>query len=121
MPWWWPGCLGHEDAVDGTDSLLSTDGTQILDVRFPYEFNKARLAGSKACPLLPALTSFEQRVSALALSPELPVVVVCQHAIRSKVAVKKLRQMGFSNVRELRGGMAHWLGVEGVPISIDGN
>lgn len=116
VPWWLPGGLTSADEVDGTDSALSAPGTQIVDVRWKFEFRKHHLARARRCPVLPQLASFERRLSALDLSPTALTVVVCEHAVRSPLGVRKLRQMGFSNVRHLRGGMARWTAVPGVPI-----
>ncbi|KAL3904311.1 MAG: hypothetical protein SGPRY_011334, partial [Prymnesium sp.] len=116
LPWWLPGGLGGIDSIDGTDPLLRAPSTQLIDVRWEFEFNKERFADAQLCPLLPSMHTFQQRVRALNLSPSAPTVVICQHAIRSPPAVKKLRAMGFSDVRQLRGGMAQWLNVEGVSI-----
>jgi rhodanese-related sulfurtransferase len=116
-PWWLPGCLGGGDEVDGTDPILTAPGTQIVDLRWGFEFRQHRLVGARRCPLLPQLISFERRLTELGMSPSAPTVVICEHAVRSPLGVKKLRAMGFSDVRQLRGGMSRWLRVPGVPLA----
>ena len=115
-PWWLPGFLTHEDEVDGIDAVLSASDTQIVDVRWAFEYWKHHLRGAKRCPVLPGLASFEKRLNDLGLSPSAPTVVICEHAVRSPLGVKKLRDMGFTDVRHLRGGMSKWSKVPGVPL-----
>eukprot|EP00971_Amphidinium_carterae_P232459 4613184-Amphidinium_carterae.2 len=105
MPWWWVGGLTVEDEVDCTqeDVLASA---QLVDVRTPSEFRGGHLNGAVLCPLLPWIASFPDRLRALDLSPERPTIVICAHAVRSPAGVKKLRSMGFSDVKHLRGGMS---------------
>jgi SAM-dependent methyltransferase len=43
-------------------------------------------------------------------APERPVLVCCEHAVRSRVAARLLAQAGFSQVFELADGMAAWTG-----------
>ena len=106
------------DAVEGTDPVLSAPGTQLVDVRWAWEFERHRLVGAKLCPLLPRLASFERRLEALGLSATAPTVAICEHAVRSPLGVKKLRAMGFSDVRQLRGGMSKWLNMPDVPLAL---
>ena len=100
----------------GIDAVLSASDTQIVDVRWAFEYRKHHLRGSKRCPILPGLASFEKRLNNLGLSPSAPTVVICEHAVRSPLGVKKLRDMGFTDVRHLRGGMSKWSKVPGVPL-----
>jgi SAM-dependent methyltransferase len=44
------------------------------------------------------------------LDEEAPVLVTCEHAVRSKFTAHLLAQAGFSQVYELSGGMATWSG-----------
>lgn len=120
LPWWLPMPLGRADAIDGTDALLTAKETQIVDLRWQFEFDRHHLIGARRCPLLPGLSSFEQRLTELRLSPTRPTVVICEHAVRSPLGVKKLRAMGFTNVRQLRGGMSRWLRVPDVPLARSG-
>ena len=116
--WWLPGGLHRKDEIDGLDELLSAPGTQIVDVRWTHEYARHRLVGARLCPVLPGLISFERRLKALGLSLTAPTVVVCEHAIRSPLGVKKLRAMGFTDVRHLRGGMSRWIHEPGVPLEV---
>ena len=74
----------------------------LVDVREPWEFEYCRIEGSRHLPLgqLPA------RVGELPRDCDL--VLVCHHGHRSQHAAMWLRQAGFANVHNLRGGVAAW-------------
>lgn len=78
----------------------------ILDVRTPGEF--ARLGHLPGARLLPV----DLIASALAVVPEdgTPVLVVCEHGIRSAAAARVLADGGVAPVYDLAGGMAAWSG-----------
>jgi rhodanese-related sulfurtransferase len=59
--------------------------------------------------------SIDQRVSELEDSKDKPIVVVCKIGQHSSAAGKKLKQLGFENVRRLSGGMAEW-NAAGLPV-----
>ena len=73
----------------------------MLDVREPWEIALCRIDGAMAVPLgqLPA------RVREL---PDGPVVCVCHHGARSQQAAMILRGAGFTDLYNLRGGIAAW-------------
>jgi rhodanese-related sulfurtransferase len=60
-------------------------------------------------------SSIDQRVSELDESKEKPVVIVCKMGQHSSAAGKKLKSLGFENVRRLSGGMAEW-NAAGLPV-----
>jgi rhodanese-related sulfurtransferase len=74
----------------------------LLDVREQWEFQIARLPDSHLIPLdsLPDLLD--------ELDPAKEIVVVCHHGVRSLNATLYLRQMGFSHVKSLAGGLELW-------------
>lgn len=73
----------------------------ILDVRDHEEFRIANIGGY----LIP-LSELPARIDEL--DPLREIVVVCHHGTRSAYAVAYLRQMGFSNVKNLVGGIDAW-------------
>ncbi len=74
----------------------------LLDVREPYEYSLCHLESSTLIPLEELSTRLGEldRVS--------EIVVYCHVGIRSASAVRLLRQSGFSNVRNLQGGIDEW-------------
>src|SRR5271166_4606443 len=75
----------------------------VLDVREPWEFDTARIAGSKHIPMGEVPARFNQE-----LDPEDHIVVVCHHGVRSMNVTAWLRQQGFEKVQSLRGGIDRW-------------
>jgi sulfur-carrier protein adenylyltransferase/sulfurtransferase len=73
----------------------------ILDVREPHEYQIANLDGY----LIP-LGQLPHRVSEL--DPDAEIVVHCRSGKRSADAVDFLQKRGFSNVRNLAGGILAW-------------
>ncbi|MCC6486672.1 MAG: molybdopterin-synthase adenylyltransferase MoeB [Candidatus Hydrogenedentes bacterium] len=78
------------------------DDFDILDVRNPEEWQICRLEGARLIPLgeLPARMQ--------ELDPSRELVVHCKGGARSAKAVELLRQAGFVNVKNVRGGISEW-------------
>lgn len=78
------------------------DGVFILDVRNPPEFQICRLPGSTLIPLPELPQRFRE------LSPDREIVVHCKSGMRSLKATQFLRDQGFRNVKNLKGGILAW-------------
>jgi rhodanese-related sulfurtransferase len=80
----------------------SREAPLLLDVREPWEHDKARIAGSQLVPMgqVPA------RVAEL--SKENEVVAICHHGGRSMQVAAFLEKSGFSRVHNLAGGIDAW-------------
>lgn len=85
---------------------LVEGGIRVLDVRTPQEFSG--LGHIPGATLLPV--QIIASAPALLDDPDAPVLVTCEHAVRSKVAARLLAQAGFTQVHELAYGMAMWDG-----------
>lgn len=74
----------------------------LLDVREPWEFDKARIDGSTLIPMrsIPSRTG--------ELDPDQEIIVICHHGIRSRMVCQFLENQGFSNLINLNGGVAAW-------------
>jgi rhodanese-related sulfurtransferase len=95
-----------EYEVSDTDlkSLLDNGAAvMLLDVREPWEYEAARIDGSKHIPMgeIPARSNQE-------LDPDSHIVVICHHGVRSMNVTAWLRQQGFDKVQSLRGGIDRW-------------
>ncbi len=74
----------------------------LLDVRQPWEFEICKLEGSMLIPMSTIPSRLDE------LDKEQETVVICHHGIRSRRVALYLEQAGFSNVINLKGGMAAW-------------
>jgi molybdopterin/thiamine biosynthesis adenylyltransferase/rhodanese-related sulfurtransferase len=75
----------------------------ILDVRNPEEIAICRIGGSKVIPL-PELA---KRVDEL--DRTVPMIVHCKSGARSAKAIGLLRESGFTDLRNLTGGILAWI------------
>ena len=82
--------------------LASEDPPLLVDVREPEEWAISQIAGSLAIPK----AQLPDRVGELTSARS--VVVYCRSGGRSSEAVRTLLELGFSNVRNLRGGINAW-------------
>ena len=74
----------------------------LIDVREPWEYEIAKIAGSKLIPL----GELEERLTEV---PRQGVVVVqCHSGGRSEYGTRLLQQCGFTNVYNLEGGIEAW-------------
>ena len=74
----------------------------LLDVREPWEFEIAHVAGSKLIPL----SQLPRRLRELESDRE--IVVICHHGVRSYRAGLFLQSHGFQRTVNLRGGIDGW-------------
>lgn len=74
----------------------------IVDVREPHEFKAGHLAGAVNIPL----GELPKRAEGLKRDEE--IILVCASGSRSLSAYQRLKAMGFSEVRNLEGGMRRW-------------
>lgn len=81
----------------------SADSFTLLDVREPWEFDVARIDGSKLIPMGEMPMRAHQE-----LDPEEHIVVLCHHGVRSMNVAVWLRQQGFEKVQSMRGGIDAW-------------
>ena len=74
----------------------------LLDVREPHEYSMAKIEGSVLIPLGTLPQSLDK------LDRNAEIVAYCHHGMRSADAVGFLLQQGFSNVKNLVGGIDAW-------------
>ncbi|HEY2567798.1 MAG TPA: molybdopterin-synthase adenylyltransferase MoeB [Candidatus Udaeobacter sp.] len=74
----------------------------LIDVREPFEYEIARINGSKLIPLGEITERLDE------LERERPIVVHCHSGMRSAQAVRLLQQRGFTKVYNLEGGIDAW-------------
>lgn len=82
--------------LDKGDTLV------LLDVREGWEFSLAKIDGSILVPL----GTLPQSLTRLDRGSE--IIAICHHGMRSADATNFLLQQGFSNVKNLVGGIDAW-------------
>ncbi len=92
------------DTRDLAEQLARAEPVHLLDVREPWEHERAALPNSQLIPL----KELGHRVQEIQLPEGTLIVVYCHHGIRSLSAAAVLGQSGFSNVVSLRGGIDAW-------------
>ncbi len=82
----------------------------MLDVREPWEFDVARIEGSRLIPMGELPERFSE------LDPAAETVVICHHGSRSAYVARALGEVGFARVLNLQGGLDAYSDVdESVP------
>ncbi len=99
---------------DAQSRLQNDENVVLLDVRTPGEW--ANDGRSPDAILIP-LDELESRAQS-ELNPDDTIIVICRSGNRSQIAAEQLRQMGFSHVTEVEGGMRNWV-AQGLPIECD--
>ncbi len=95
------------DEVDIAGAASELDGHPrpvIIDVREPDEYEQGAIPGSVHVPR----GFLESRIEAIAPDRDTPIIVSCQSGARSVFAAKSLYELGYANVRSLRGGFSAW-------------
>lgn len=81
------------------EKLGRGEGPVLLDVREPWEYERARIWGSTFVPLADLPDRLYE------LDPGAETVVICHHGLRSAHATRFLDRSGFRNVYNLEGGL----------------
>jgi rhodanese-related sulfurtransferase len=87
---------------DELKSLLAQGDCQLVDVREPVEHAEEHVVGARLIPL----GEIEHRSHEI--TRDQPLVIMCRSGKRGGQAVAKLQAQGFSNVRNLEGGLLAW-------------
>lgn len=106
-----PSILPREVAAATDPSAAPDSATRplIVDVREPDEFARARIEGVVLMPI----SQFVARHAEL--PKDRPLLMLCAAGSRSTSATMYLLQAGWSDVRNVTGGMMAWQGA-GLPV-----
>ena len=85
-------------------NLVNKEGAIIVDIRDNKDFGQGHIVESINIPM----GSFDQRASELQTKKDKPIVVVDKMGQHSSSVGRKLKALGFENVKRLSGGMAEW-------------
>ncbi|MDO5103182.1 MAG: rhodanese-like domain-containing protein [Lautropia sp.] len=77
----------------------------LLDVREEWEYELGHLPGSV---LLPLGQLSADELETLDLQPDQPIVAICHHGVRSRMAMQLLAHYGYTKVYDLIGGTDAW-------------
>ena len=98
--------IGAGGAEIGTleATRLMNQGSLVLDVRDGEEYAAGHLPRARHIPL----RELSKRVDEIGKFKAKPVIVTCKSGNRAGAACRFLKQAGFANVYQLKGGLAAW-------------
>ena len=85
-------------------NLVNREDALLVDIRDKKEFAAGHIAGALSMPI----ASIDARIGELESYKDKPVVLVCKMGQHASSVGRKLKDLGFENVRRLSGGMAEW-------------
>lgn len=86
------------------DAVYSEDSVQLVDVRTPKEYKESHLKGAQN--ICVTSKDFDEKIKTLDKTK--PVYVYCKKGVRSANAAKKLKEMGFTKIYDMDGGILLW-------------
>jgi rhodanese-related sulfurtransferase len=105
---WWQSASGATTRITATElqaMITAKTPLYLLDVRSSQEFTQdGHIAGAHLIPLGELSGKLAQ------LPQDRTVVCICRSGARSGAALNQLAQAGFTNIRNLSGGMMGWNG-----------
>ena len=105
---WWQTASGATTRITATElqaMIAAKTPLYLLDVRSAQEFRQdGHIAGAHLIPLGELSGKLAQ------LPQDRTVVCICRSGARSSAALNQLAQAGFTNIRNLSGGMMGWNG-----------
>lgn len=84
--------------------LMNQSSTLVLDIRDDKDFAAGHLPRARHIPL----ADLETRAAEIQKFKDKPVLVTCRNGNRSSSAARALKKLGFTNVFQLKGGLAAW-------------
>jgi rhodanese-related sulfurtransferase len=95
--------IAQVDAFQLNELLDEKDDLLLLDVRSPQEYQyDGHIEGSRLLPLQVLMQRYQE------LPKDRQIIVICRSGSRSQAACEQLSRLGYSNVKNFRGGMLSW-------------
>jgi len=91
-------------SVQEAIQLMNKDDALMLDVRANDEYQQGHIQNSMHIPL----ASLDARYNELEVYREHPIIVYCRAGNRSTQAGVILKKRGFSDIKQLKGGILDW-------------
>lgn len=92
-------------SVEGLRMLQVNDSVVILDAREPNEFSVSHIASAKNVGFN-EFSSEEKQLKKL--KKNTPIIIYCSVGIRSEQIGEKLKKAGFTDIKNLYGGIFEW-------------
>ena len=95
--------LEEMTATELSQRLVRKEDLQLIDVREPFEYEIARIPGTKLIPLGQVVARMNE------IDPSRDTVLHCKAGVRSAKAIASLKQAGFpGRLINLKGGITAW-------------
>jgi rhodanese-related sulfurtransferase len=99
-------CANSQSVDANTFEKALTKKAQLLDVRTLEEYNEGHIPNALLIDVNGDEEEFHRKTDAL--DKQQPVYVYCRSGARSRRAADILKERGFKNVLELKGGIVAW-------------
>ncbi len=86
--------------------LDGNEAFKLIDVRNPVEYDICRIEGATLIPLDQIEERNPDRLNGL--KKDEPIVLHCKAGVRSMKALRAMQDMGFKNLKSMRGGITEW-------------
>ena len=103
MPWAMPTSAPAVEEVDVATLAAKTDDGVLLDVREPEEYAEEHVPGALSIPQADLASRLDE------LPRNEPVHAICRSGMRSLRAAQFLKQVGFQQVVNVKGGTLAWI------------
>jgi molybdopterin/thiamine biosynthesis adenylyltransferase/rhodanese-related sulfurtransferase len=100
-----------EESPTDVQRRLQSESVKVIDVRDPDEYRDGHIDGATNI----SRGFLEFRVGSAVNDPATPIVLYCQTGLRSVLAAKALKELGYSTVINLQGGYQKWV-QSGLPV-----
>src|SRR2546426_7750011 len=108
------GVVPEQEPAEVKKRIDAGEPLVLIDVRDPDEYRDGFIE-----PATNISRGFlEFRIGTAAADPTTPIVLYCQTGLRSMLAAKALRELGYQNVVNLQGGFQRWA-QSGLPVVKD--
>jgi molybdopterin/thiamine biosynthesis adenylyltransferase/rhodanese-related sulfurtransferase len=104
----------EEGPEDLSNRLRGLEPIAVIDVRDPDEYRDGHIEGATNI----SRGFLEFRIGTAVTDPTTPIVLYCQSGLRSMLAAKALRELGYATVINLQGGYQKWA-QSGLPVVKD--
>ena len=96
-----------EIGVEQVKQMMDNKQTfRLVDVREPYENDICKIGGAILIPLGDIEAKDPSKLNGLKKDEQ--IVLHCKAGVRSMKALKALQEMGFKNLKSMRGGINEW-------------